>query len=242
MKKQNRNIAIIGSNGAIGQAIADQFILDQSVEHIYAFSRQGRTFRSEKVISSTIHLEDEDSIQDAAKAVTKDKPLDALIITTGFLHDEDTSPEKSIRDLSHQNFTKNFMINTIGPALIAKHFLPLMSKEHSNVFSCISARVGSISDNRLGGWYAYRASKAALNMTLKNLSIEASRRFKQTIIVGLHPGTVDSSLSKPFQASVSGEKLFTPEYSAQCLINIINNLKQEDSGKIIAWDGSTIDY
>lgn len=242
MKNQNRNIAIIGASGAIGRALVEQLTSDNSAERIHAFSRSGADFQSNKVISGIIDFEDESSIQDAAKSANKDGPLDLLIIATGFLHDEGTSPEKSIRDISHENFIKNFTINTIGPALIAKHFLPIMSRETPSVFSCISARVGSISDNRLGGWYAYRASKAALNMTLKNLSIEASRRFKQTVVVGLHPGTVDSSLSKPFQASVSGGKLFTPKYSAQSLIDVIDNLKYEDNGKIFAWDGSVIEY
>lgn len=242
MRHQNRNIAIIGSSGAIGQAITERLVLDQSIERIYACSRQGKMFQSKKIVSAVLDYKNEDSIHNAAKIIGKDNPLDLVIIATGFLHNEDTTPEKSIQDLSHQNFIKNFMANTIGPALVAKHFLPLMSKEHQSVFSCISARIGSISDNRLGGWYAYRASKAALNMTLKNLSIEASRRFKQTIIVGLHPGTVDSSLSKPFQTFVSDDKLFTPEYAAERLINVIDNLELRDSGKIFAWDGSMIDY
>lgn len=242
MKNQNRNVAIIGAGGAIGGALIEQLALDKCVERIHAFSRRNEEFQSEKVISGTIDFENEDSIQDAAKLVSNDNPLDLMIVATGFLHNEGIQPEKSIRDLSHENFIKNFAINTIGPALVAKHFLPLMSKEHSSVFSCISARVGSISDNRMGGWYAYRASKAALNMTLKNLSIEASRRFKQTIVVGLHPGTVDSSLSEPFQASVSQVKLFTPKYSAQNLITVIEGLEHKDSGKIFAWDGSVIGY
>lgn len=242
MNNQNRHVAVIGASGAIGRAMVEQLILDQSVERIYAFSRSGAKFHSSKIISGTINFEIEDSIRDAAKTVGEDRPLNLVIIATGFLHDKGTAPEKSIRDLSHENFIKNFTINTIGPALIAKHFLPIMPKEQPSVFSCISARVGSISDNRLGGWYAYRAAKAALNMTLKNLSIEASRRFKQTIIVGLHPGTVESPLSKPFRTSVSDGKLFTPEYSAQCLINVIDNLAHGDSGKIFAWDGSVIEY
>lgn len=242
MKNQNKKVAVIGASGSIGRALVEQLASDISVDRIHAFSRSGVKFQSEKVVTGTLDFENESSIQDAANSISKDNALDWVVIAAGFLHDESTMPEKSIRDLSHESFIKNFTLNTIGPALVAKHFLPLMSKEHKSVFSCISARVGSISDNRMGGWYAYRASKAALNMTLKNLSIEASRRFKQTIIVGLHPGTVDSSLSKPFQASVSDNKLFTPEYSAQCLINVIDDLKHEDSGKIIAWDGTSIEY
>jgi NAD(P)-dependent dehydrogenase (short-subunit alcohol dehydrogenase family) len=117
-----------------------------------------------------------------------------------------------------------------------------MRKDDKSVFACLSARVGSISDNGLGGWYAYRASKAALNMVLKNLSIEAQRRYKQMIILGLHPGTVNSSLSEPFQGNVSKEKLFTPLYSAEKLLSVIENATIKNSGDIIAWDGQRIKY
>jgi NAD(P)-dependent dehydrogenase (short-subunit alcohol dehydrogenase family) len=104
----------------------------------------------------------------------------------------------------------------------------------------LSARVGSISDNRLGVWYAYRASKAALNMILKNAAIEMARRYKKASIIGLHPGTVDTTLSKPFQRQVQEGKLFTPEYSSVCLLKVINDFEPEQSGKVFAWDGKEV--
>lgn len=126
------------------------------------------------------------------------------------------------------------------PALIAKHLLPKLNKDHPAIFAALSARVGSISDNQLGGWYAYRASKAALNMIIKNAAIEVGRRNRKAIVVGLHPGTVDSDLSKPFQGNVADGKLFTPEDSAQKLLEVLRSLGPEQTGKCFAWDGKEV--
>ena len=125
--------------------------------------------------------------------------------------------------------------------MCAKYFLPLLDKNSPNVFAALSARVGSITDNRLGGWHAYRASKAALNMLIKNISIENRLANKNNITVGLHPGTVDSNLSAPFQKNVAANKLFTPAQAASYLLEVISNLTATDSGTCIAWDGKTID-
>ncbi len=149
-------------------------------------------------------------------------------------------PEKSLREIDNIKFLKILQINTIGPALIAKYFILKLNKDEESIFAAISARVGSISDNRLGGWYSYRASKSALNMILKNLAIELKRTNKLAKIIGLHPGTVDSNLSKPFQISVAKEKLFSPSYSAQKLLDVINQSKDEDSGKIFDFNNIEI--
>ena len=149
-------------------------------------------------------------------------------------------PEKSLRDLSSDKFHRIFEVNTITPALIAKYFLRKLNKEKTSIFTALSARVGSISDNQLGGWYAYRASKAALNMIIKNAAIEVARENKKAIIVGLHPGTVDSDLSKPFQGHVADKNLFTPEYSAEKLLKVLEDLSPEKTGKCFAWDGKEI--
>ena len=150
--------------------------------------------------------------------------------------------KKNIKELEQEKFRRLFDINTIGPALVAKHFLPLLKHQQKSVFAALSARVGSIGDNHLGGWYAYRASKAALNMIIKNLAIETNRRYADSIIVGLHPGTVDSNLSKPFQSRVAKDKLFSPAFSAESLLKVIEGLTAKDSGKIVAWDGQVIEY
>jgi NAD(P)-dependent dehydrogenase (short-subunit alcohol dehydrogenase family) len=236
-----KNVTIIGASGSIGQAVITQLIKDSSVISILALSRKAQTYPSDKVTVGTIDLSDEESITHAATLAAQLGPQHLVFITTGFLHGNDLKPEKSIRDLSIDSFLKNFEVNTIGPALVAKHFLPIMAKGERNVFATLSARVGSISDNNLGGWYAYRASKAALNMVLKNLSIESARKYKNTIILGLHPGTVDSELSKPFQKNVAENKLFTPEFSASKLLDVIDQTEIDDSGDIFAWDGKKIE-
>jgi len=132
------------------------------------------------------------------------------------------------------------LVNALGPSLIAKYLLTHMKKDKKTVFAALSARVGSISDNRLGGWYAYRASKAALNMLIKTLAIEYHRRNQQLLIIGLHPGTVDTDLSKPFQRNVTPEKLFTADYSVGQLLSVIDGLIEDDSGGCFAWDGKRI--
>jgi len=135
---------------------------------------------------------------------------------------------------------RSYRINAIGPALVAKHFLPLLTRERKAMFAALSARVGSIEDNQLGGWHAYRASKAALNMLLKTLSIELARQNPTAICVGLHPGTVDTRLSEPFQRGVPEGKLFSPQKSARHLLNVFDTLSPEQSGQIFAWDGQRI--
>lgn len=131
-------------------------------------------------------------------------------------------------------------VNVIGPALVAKHFLPHLPREGKSIFAALSARVGSISDNSIGGWHSYRASKAALNMVLKNVAIETARKYKSAAVIGLHPGTVDTGLSAPFQSNVKDGKLFTSQQSAQYLLSVLNNANAESTGKIFAWDGQEI--
>ena len=133
-----------------------------------------------------------------------------------------------------------FRINAAGPALVAKHFLPLLAANRKTAFAAVSARVGSIGDNDLGGWYAYRASKAALNMIIRTLSVELARKRPQALCVGLHPGTVDTPLSKPFQQNIPSGGLFTPDRSAAYLTQTLDRLTPADSGWLYAWDGSRI--
>lgn len=235
-----KNIAIIGTSGAIGTAFVTHLAKKDGINTIYAFSRSEKLFSSSKVRAHSIDIEDEMHIQSAANHVDDDVPLDMVIVASGLLHDQLMMPEKALRDLSYEKFHKLLLINTIGPSLIAKHFIPKLHHKKRAIFAALSARVGSISDNRLGGWYAYRASKAALNMVIKNLSIEMSRKSKDMIIVGLHPGTVDSGLSKPFQDNVPQGKLFTADYSTLQLLDVLNKLSPHDTGKCFAWDGQEV--
>lgn len=236
----NKNIAVIGSAGAIGNALIKEIAVLYPEATIYAFSRTSAIYPSEKILSCQINYDSEASIENAALTAAKEYPLDLVMVATGILHEGNLTPEKTLSHLSAEKFNLLFKVNTILPALIAKHFIPQLNKDKRSVFAALSARVGSISDNRLGGWYAYRASKAALNMIIKNAAIETARINKQAIIVGLHPGTVDSHLSKPFQKNIPNENLFTPDYSARKLLEVLNHLTVKDSGKCLAWDGNEI--
>jgi NAD(P)-dependent dehydrogenase (short-subunit alcohol dehydrogenase family) len=228
------SIAVIGASGAIGRSFIEH------VQHRYPRAQAIGFSRTEpdSLLGCNWHpidIVDEGSIEQAANNISE--PLDLVILATGILHGQMLQPEKSLRNLSAQNFEQVFQVNTIGPALIAKHFLPKLNRKKRAVFAALSARVGSIEDNRLGGWYAYRASKAALNMILKNASIEVARRSKEAIVVGLHPGTVDSGLSKPFQANVLEGKLFTPDYSAGKMLDVLESLTPADTGHVFDFNG-----
>jgi NAD(P)-dependent dehydrogenase (short-subunit alcohol dehydrogenase family) len=240
----NLHVAIIGASGGIGSAFVAHLAADDQVSQIDAFSRSPQQSTNPKVKTHPIDYAHESAIATAADVIAT--PLDLVIVTTGLLHGRlhnvHMHPEKSIRALSAEAFAAAFQVNTIGPALVAKHFLPKLSKERKAVFAVLSARLSSISDNHLGGWYAYRASKAALNMVLKNAAIEMARRNKLTTIVGLHPGTVDTALSQPFQANVPVGKLFTPDQASVYLLKVINQLTPTDSGNLFAWDGTQIPF
>ncbi|MDP3379002.1 MAG: SDR family NAD(P)-dependent oxidoreductase [Brevundimonas sp.] len=220
---------VIGASGGIGGALVCR--LEAAGDHavVHALSRSG----------TGLDLEDEASIAAAAARIAEGPPPALVIVATGVLHGAH-SPERTYRALTAEHLMRDYRLNAIGPALVAKHLLPLMPRESRGVFAALSARVGSIGDNRLGGWHAYRASKAALNMLIRNLAIEHGRTHKAGIVVGLHPGTVATDLSAPFQAGVAPEKLFTPEHSAAALLSVVNGLAPADSGGVFAWDGQRI--
>lgn len=235
------NIVIIGASGGLGGAFVNLCNQAYPDATIYALSRSGVSFNLSNITSLSIDYNDEDSIESAALKASESGPLDMVIVATGMLHDGDLMPEKALRDLSHEKFERLFAVNVTTPAMIAKHFMPHLNRDAPSVFAALSARVGSISDNQIGGWYAYRASKAALNMIIKTAAIEVGRRNKQAVIVGLHPGTVDTGLSKPFQGNVRDDKLFSPEFSAQSLLMVLQGLTPEHSGRCFAWDGQEIE-
>ena len=236
-----KNVAVIGSSGAIGNAVSKILLDDESVDSVYNFSRSISSNTSDKENRIYIDIESEESIKDAVKKIPQDIKFDLIFVATGILHNEnDVYPEKSIRDISAERFKKVLMINTVGPALVGKYFIPFLNKQNKNVFAFLSARVGSISDNKLGGWYSYRASKTALNQIVKNFSIEIKRTNPNSIFIGLQPGTVKSNLSKPFEKNVQSENLFTPDYSAAKLLEVIDAVTSDDSGKLYAWNGEEI--
>ncbi|NKI34957.1 SDR family oxidoreductase [Wenzhouxiangella sp. XN79A] len=190
-----------------------------------------------------LDVADEASIRAAAERVRAlDLPLRLLLNVAGVLHDSVASPEKKLEDLDAEALHHVFAVNAIGPALMLKVFRPLLARRGRVVVAALSARVGSIGDNRLGGWYAYRASKAALNQLLRTAAIELGRRNRNAIVVALHPGTTDTGLSKPFQARVPDEQLFPVDRTCRQLLAVIDRLDEGDSGGFRAWDGSRIDW
>ena len=239
MKKK---VAIIGSSGAIGNAVAEILLDDDDeIETIYKFSRNDPKENSDRVKNLFLDIEDEESIKNCIKNLPEDIKFDLIFVATGILHNNnDIFPEKSIKDINQSKLEKVLLVNTIGPTLVGKYFIPHLRKDSKSIFAFLSARVGSISDNKLGGWYSYRASKTALNQIIKNFSIEVRRSNPNAIFIGLQPGTVKSFLSKPFEKNVRSENLFTPEYSASKMLEVIDNLNLEDTGKVYAWDGEEI--
>lgn len=229
---------VFGSSGGIGRAVTERLIAAGQYASVFAVSRSGER------IDGGLHLQadfaDETQIASAAAVIGAAGPVCLCLVASGILSGEGLQPEKTYRTMSLEAFQRVFIANTFAPALIAKHILPLMPKADRSVFAAISARVGSISDNRLGGWHAYRASKAALNMLIRNFAIEQARRAPGNICIGLHPGTVDTGLSKAFQGGVPGEKLFTPAQAAEYLLGVVDRVKAEDSGKCFDWVGKEV--
>lgn len=232
MNIQAKNIAIIGSSGAIGKAFTNLLTKKYPHANIYSFSQNNQRYN--------INYSNEKSINSAANIASEKGLLDLVVVANGILHNNEVMPEKSLKELSKIKFNYLFNANVVIPALIAKYFLPKLNRDNTAKFAMLSAKVGSITDNQIGGWYSYRASKAALNMIIKNASIEIARRNQKAIIVGLHPGTVDSNLSKPFKHSISINKVFTPEYSVSKLLTVLEDLTPDQSGKCFAWNGEEI--
>ncbi|MDP1026424.1 SDR family NAD(P)-dependent oxidoreductase [Sphingomonas sp. KR1UV-12] len=220
---------VIGASGGIGAALVCALAEEDVAARSFARSFAG---------ADHLDLEREETIAAAAASLTG--APDLVVVATGLLHHDGLVPEKSMAALDAAWMARQYAVNAIGPALVAKHFLPRMPKTGRAVFAVLSARVGSIGDNRLGGWYGYRAAKAALNQLIRTLAIEDKRRNDRGIVVGLHPGTVDTDLSKPFSGNVRADQLFAPDRAAVQLLDVIDGLKAPDSGKLFAWDGAEI--
>jgi NAD(P)-dependent dehydrogenase (short-subunit alcohol dehydrogenase family) len=230
-----QNIAIVGATGGIGRALVELYRAQGA--QVWALSRQA-PMQDQDSQCLMLDLCEPESIKHAVSQLPA--RLDAVVVATGFLHDQTTQPEKAIRMMRAEHFHKAFAINTIGPSLVLQHVVAHLGRNSHAKLAALTARVGSISDNRLGGWHAYRASKAALNMLIKNMAIECRRTHPNLTLLGLHPGTVDTKLSKPFQSNVPEDKLFTPEFSAAQLIQVMRTRGPQDTGKIFDWNNQEI--
>jgi NAD(P)-dependent dehydrogenase (short-subunit alcohol dehydrogenase family) len=248
----NANTLIVGASGGIGLGFVQKLLQDDCVATIYATYRQAES-ASEllglerehpgRLICVPLDITDEAQIVACSDRIRSqvDK-LHLVINCVGILHADDMQPEKSLRQINPDHLLRYFQINSIGAVLLAKHLSPLFSHQERNVFATISAKIGSIGDNHLGGWYGYRASKAALNMLMRTVAIEYKRKSPNTIVVTLHPGTTDTRLSKPFQRNVPPEKLFSVERTVTQLLNVIEHLEPHDSGEFFSWDGSRLPW
>lgn len=235
------NVAVIGSSGGIGGALAAALGDCAAVDRLFALSRGNGTSPDNRTVGLRTDVLDEGSIERAASHIREEcGALHLVIVASGVLHGDGLAPEKTWRTVTRASMETSFQVNAVGPVLVAKHFLPLLASGGKAAFAALSARVGSIEDNRLGGWYSYRASKAALNMMVRTLSVELARRQPNAICVALHPGTVDTDLSRPFQSSVPQGNLFTPAQAARNLLQTLDGLGTGDSGHHFAWDGSRI--
>ncbi len=222
---------VLGAGGGIGSALSDAIERSGHFAELLNLSRKS---------DPAIDLLSEDSLAFAAGHAARLGDIRLVIDATGFLHDDHQRPEKSWRDISPSTMARAFAVNAIGPALIMKHFLPLLPPSGKAVFATLSARVGSIGDNRLGGWYSYRASKCALNQLVHSAAIELKRYRPEAICVSLHPGTVDTALSRPF--SRRGLKVQQPDPAALHLLSVIDRLGPEDTGGFFDWRGAAVPW
>lgn len=235
---------VVGASGGIGRAMAEALVETRAYRRVAALSRRrpAQWEDGEARLWAPVDILDESSLRAAAALVADAGRPTRIIVATGRLGAPGAMPEKSMRALDPSSLAALFAANAVGPAMVAKHLLPLTPRDQPTLFAALSARVGSISDNQLGGWYGYRASKAALNMMIRNLAIELRRTRPMGVCVALHPGTVQTALSAPFQASIDPSRLFTPAQATEALMRVMDRLGPEDSGGFFAWDGTAIPW
>jgi len=250
--KDQYSVFVQGASTGIGLAFVREYLEDKKIKKVIASSRQPECSVLAELINQypdkleiyALDLESQSSIDDCAEQIiNSNSSLDLILNVAGFLHSNSIKPEKRISDLNLANLSKTFSINTFGPALLTSKLLQLLKGSPHSVIANLSAKVGSIEDNKSGGWYSYRSSKAAQNMLTKNLAIELSMSSQfSTLCVSLHPGTVDTDLSKPFLRNINKDNLFTSEDCVENLIKVINNLKEEDNGNFLDWSGKKIPW
>ncbi len=243
---------VVGATQGIGLEFVCQLLQEERTTHLFATYRSAQTatqlFQLAEQYPQRLHcikmdLTEEAQIEEGIASIQAVAPnLHFVVNCVGLLHNEQQQPEKALRQLDAEKLLNYFKVNSIGPALLSKHAMALLKHKEPSLFATISAKIGSIGDNRIGGWYGYRASKAALNMFLKTASIEYRRRCPGTTIVMLHPGTTDTELSKPFQRGVPPEKLFSTEKTVSQLMAVLSAVKAEDSGEFFSWDGSRLPW
>jgi NAD(P)-dependent dehydrogenase (short-subunit alcohol dehydrogenase family) len=242
---------VVGASRGIGLEFVQQLLQQDRCDRLYATYRDPQApllawaaERSDPRLH-LLSLDITDEAQIAAVVQTIQQTTSTLhwvINCVGWLHDAEQQPEKSLRSLQAESLARYFQVNAIAAVLLAKQIQPLLKHRERAIFATLSAKVGSIGDNHLGGWYGYRASKAALNMFMHTTAIEYQRTCPGTIVVTLHPGTTDTRLSKPFQRNVPPDKLFSTDRTVSQLLSVLDGLQHSDSGAFFAWDGSRLPW
>jgi NAD(P)-dependent dehydrogenase (short-subunit alcohol dehydrogenase family) len=253
-EQEPRTVVVQGASRGVGLALAEALLEDPGVAQVVALARGavGSTGlrdlaarHGDRLLSLSMDVtREEDIAAVAARLEAASSPVHGLFNVSGLLHDPATGmgPEKRLEHLDPAHAQRAFAVHALGPALMVKHLLPALRRAPRSVVANLSARVGSIGDNRLGGWYSYRATKAAQNQMTRTLSVELARRSPGTVVVALHPGTVETDLSAPFRGGVAAERLFTPAMSAGHLLAVVRGLTPSDSGRFLAWDGAEIPW
>ena len=234
------NALVIGGNGGIGRALLEGLSERGEYDRIHATWHNSEPAWSGAAVSwHQLDVTDEDSMQSLAAALGD---VDLCINAVGMLHDASFTPEKATRHINTDYFLKSMTVNTLPTLLLAKHLGKCFRHGRQAHFATVSARVGSIGENYLGGWYSYRASKAALNQVLKTLSIEWKRSLPNVIVSALHPGTTDTALSAPFQKNLPAGQLFEPAKTAGYLLDVLDSLTPEQSGGFWSFDGERLPW
>ncbi len=234
------NALILGGSGGIGQAFIDHFLQQENIDSIHATYHQRVPEQADSRIQwHQVDVTQEADIENLCGQIDE---IDFCINAVGMLHDEVHGPEKSTRQIDPDYFLKSMAVNALPTLLLAKHMVPHFKHKRPAIFATVSARVGSIEENYLGGWYSYRASKAALNMLLKTLSIEWKRSLPNVTVAALHPGTTNTRLSSPFHKNVPSDQLFEPAQSVSYMMQVIERLAPAHSGKFWSFDGEVLPW
>ena len=252
----NAQVFVVGATGGIGFGFVRHLLADANVGRVFA------TYRDRDRAAELFALQAEagdrlvclacdptieaNVVAAIERSAERTDRLHAIVNCVGMLHEDSptlpVSPEKSLRHIDRDRLLRYFEVNSVPTVLLAKHVQNLLKHPETSTFATISAKVGSIGDNRLGGWYGYRASKAALNMLVRNVAIELGRTRPNAIVVALHPGTTDTGLSQPFQSNVAPEKLFSIDRTVTQLLDAIAGLTKADSGEFFSWDGTRLPW
>ena len=244
---RRRTAVVIGASRGIGLAVTRELLKDPHVQRIYASYRRTPgadgllSIGDPRLCTCQLDVTEEADLYALAGLIRRNGDQPELVVhCAGILHENGVQPEKSLGQCEASSISRVFQVNSIGPLLLAKALIPLMPRRSAAHFAVLSAMVGSIADNHLGGWYAYRASKAALNQLMRTLSIECRRSHPGLCVTAIHPGTTDTGLSRPFQANVKAGKLYTPEQSAARILKVVGASGPGQSGQFVNWDGTPI--